>query len=152
MSPDTLLVVGATMFLMMAIAAFVLTQRGAWRAVLLLVALFGGLNIGAFVWSEILEGWSARRMILFWIAAIFPPLLGVGVGAIAGGLLNWRIANVRPTYPGAQVSDTSRKTSKRGSIKTDMGPALAQDKKSGAKPEKQTPQRSKPLPKPRIID
>ncbi len=96
MDAERLLIIGGTMALLMAIAGFVLTQRNAWRAILVLVALFGGLNIGTFIWSEILEGWSSFRLFLFWIAALLPPLLGLAIGAAVGYFVNWRIAKIRP--------------------------------------------------------
>ncbi|UZD91820.1 hypothetical protein [Cognatishimia activa] len=127
MTPDILLIIGGTLALMLAVAAFVLTQKNAWKAILLLVALFGGLNIGAFIWSELLgDQWSSFRLFLFWIAALLPPLIGIGIGTLVGALVNWRISKVRPTY-------------KRPSPKA---PA----------PEKKKTKRQKPPPKPRIID
>ncbi|MDC0736934.1 hypothetical protein N6L24_01455 [Cognatishimia sp. SS12] len=94
MNADNLLLIGGTMALLLAVAGFVLTQRNAWRVILLLVALLGGLNIGIFIWSEILEGWSSFRLFLFWIAAILPPLVGLAVGAGLGAFVNWRIARI----------------------------------------------------------
>ncbi|MFY0597405.1 MAG: hypothetical protein JXQ85_13320 [Cognatishimia sp.] len=129
MNPEILLIIGGTMALMMAVASFVLTQKNAWKAVLLLVVFFGALNIGAFIWAEILQGWSARRLVLFWLAALLPPLLGVGIGAIVGSLVNWRISHIRPTYPKAK-----------------------RRMKTAQKPVKDKTKRQKPLPKPRIID
>lgn len=130
MSPDILLIIGGTMALMMAVAAFVLTQRNAWKPILLLVVFFGGLNIGSFIWSEILTGWSARRLFLFWIAAILPPLLGIALGAMVGALVNWRIAAIRPSYT------SSSKPRAKPTLDT----------------PKQSPKKQKPTPKPRIID
>lgn len=127
MTPDSLLIIGGTMALMLAVASFVLTQRHAWKAVSLLVALFGGLNIGVFLWSELLaDQWSSFRLFLFWIAALLPPLVGIAIGSLVGALVNWRISHVRPTY------------------KTPRTEAL--------KPEKKKTKRQKPPPKPRIID
>lgn len=130
MNPENLLIIGGSMALMLAVAAFVLTQKNAWKAILLLVALFGGLNIGAFIWSELLtDQWSSFRLFLFWIAALLPPLVGIGIGALVGALVNWRISKVKPTY----------KTPKSQTAKA-------------PKPEKQKTKRQKPPPKPRIID
>lgn len=127
MTPDTLLIIGGTMALMLAVAAFVLTQKNAWKAISLLVALFGGLNIGVFIWSELLvDQWSSLQLFLFWIAALLPPLVGIAIGSFVGALVNWRVSKVRPTYK------TPRKPS--------------------PKPEIKAPKRSKTPPKPRIID
>lgn len=95
MNADGLLIIGGTLAMLLAIAAFVLTQRNAWRAILILVALFGGMNIGVFIWSEILDGWSSFRLFLFWIAALLPPLVGLAIGAGLGALVNWRISKIR---------------------------------------------------------
>lgn len=134
MTPDNLLIIGGTLALMLAIAAFVLTQRNAWKAILLLVALFGGLNIGVFIWSELLvDQWSSFRLFLFWIAALLPPLVGIGIGALVGALVNWRISKVRPTYK---------------TPKTKPKPSATK----ASKAEKQKSKRQKPPPKPRIID
>lgn len=127
MNPELLLLIGGTMALMLAVASFVLTQKNAWKAISLLVALFGGLNIGAFVWTELLEGWSSYRLFLFWIAALLPPLLGIAIGSAVGALVNWRISKIRPTH-GKPV------------------------KKAPVAAQKQKAKREKPLPKPRIID
>ncbi len=95
MNADGLLLIGGTLAMLLAIAAFVLTQRNAWRSILILVALFGGMNIGVFIWSEILDGWSSFRLFLFWIAALLPPLIGLAIGAGLGALVNWRISKIR---------------------------------------------------------
>lgn len=98
-NPDQLLLIGGTMALLLAVAGFVLTQRNAWKAILILVALFGGLNIGVFLWSELLvDRWMSFRLYLFWIAALLPPLLGLGIGAAIGALVNWRISKIKPTH------------------------------------------------------
>lgn len=127
MNPELLLLIGGTMALMLAVAAFVLTQRNAWKAISLLVALFGGLNIGAFVWTEFLDGWSSYRMFLFWIAALLPPLVGIAIGSAVWALVNWRISKIRPTHS-------------------------KPIKKAPEAAPKQKGKRQKPLPKPRIID
>lgn len=94
MNADTLFLIGGTLALLLAVASFVLTQRNAWKAIGLLVALFGGLNIGVFIWSEILEGWSSFRLFLFWMTALLPPLLGIALGALLGAFVNWRISQI----------------------------------------------------------
>ena len=96
---NTLLLIGGTMTVLMAIAGFVLTQRDAWRVILLLATLLGGMNIGVFIWSEILEGWQGFRLFLFWITAILPPLVGLGLGALVGYVVNWRISQIKPKGP-----------------------------------------------------
>ena len=78
---NTLLLIGGTMAVLMAIAGFVLTQKDAWRAILLLATLLGGMNIGIFIWSELLEGWQAFRVFLFWVTAFLPPFVGLAIGA-----------------------------------------------------------------------
>lgn len=131
MSPDKLLIIGGTLALMLAVASFVLTQKNAWKAILLLVALFGGMNIGIFIWSELLnDQWSSYRLFLFWIAALLPPLVGIGIGSLVGALVNWRISKVKPTY---------RAPSKKKSRSAN------QAAKPNSKPQKAPP-------KPRIID
>ncbi len=94
MNADMLFLIGGTLALLLAVASFVLTQRNAWKAVALLVALFGGMNIGVFIWSEILDGWSSFRLFLFWMTALLPPLLGIAIGALLGAVVNWRISNI----------------------------------------------------------
>lgn len=94
MNADMLFLIGGTLALLLAIASFVLTQRNAWKAIALLVALFGGMNIGVFIWSEILEGWSSFRVFLFWMTALLPPLLGIAIGALLGAIVNWRISTI----------------------------------------------------------
>ncbi len=127
MTPDKLLIIGGTMALMLACAAFVLTQKNAWKAILLLVALFGGLNIGTFIWAEVVYGGISYRLFLFWIAALLPPLVGIAIGSTVGALVNWRISKVRPTYK--------------------------KPKQTGSEPDAaQKVKRKKPLPKPRIIE
>lgn len=134
MTPDNLLIIGGTLALMLAVASFVLTQKNAWKAILLLLALFGGLNIGTFIWSELLtDQWSSFRLFLFWIAALLPPLVGIGIGALIGALVNWRISKVRPTYARAKAKPNPEKA-------------------KAEKAEKQKTKRQKPPAKPRIID
>ncbi len=94
MNADMLFLIGGTLALLLAVASFVLTQRNAWKAIALLVALFGGMNIGVFIWSEILDGWSSFRLFLFWMTALLPPLLGIAIGALLGAVVNWRISNI----------------------------------------------------------
>ncbi|WP_353534045.1 hypothetical protein [Cognatishimia sp. WU-CL00825] len=98
MNAEILLIIGGTLALLLAITSFVLTQRNAWRAIFLLVTLFGSMNVGVFIWSEILEGWSSFRLFLFWIAALLPPLIGLGIGALLGYLVNWRISKIDATH------------------------------------------------------
>lgn len=130
MTPDNLLLIGGTMALILAIASFVLTQKHAWKAILLLVALFGGLNIGVFIWSELLlDQWSSFRMFLFWIAALLPPLVGIAIGALVGALVNWRISKVRVTHKRPKASA-----------------------KAAPKAQQTNSKRQAPPPKPRIID
>jgi len=127
MNAENLLLIGGTMALMLAVASFVLTQRHNWKAISLLVALFSGFNIGAFIWSENLEGWSSYRMFLFWLVALLPPLVGIAIGTTVGTLVNWRISRVRPTHnkPATKAPEAA---------------------------PKQKVKREKTLPKPRIID
>ncbi len=98
MNAEILLIIGGTLALLLAITSFVLTQRNAWRAIFLLVTLYGSMNVGVFVWSEILDGWSSFQLFLFWIAALLPPLIGLGIGALLGYLVNWRISKIDATH------------------------------------------------------
>lgn len=83
------------MALLLAVTGFVLTQRGAWQAIFVLATLFGGMNIGVFIWSEILDGWNSFRLFLFWLTALLPPLGGLAFGALLGYVVNWRIGRIR---------------------------------------------------------
>lgn len=91
---ERLLLIGGSMMLLLAVAGFVLTQRNAWRVIMLLITLLGGLNIGFFIWSELLIGTRGLRIFLFWIAALLPPLVGLAFGAGLGYLVNWRISKI----------------------------------------------------------
>ena len=93
---DILLLIGGTLTVLMGITGFVLTQRDAWRIILMLATLLGGLNIGVFFWSEILEGWESFRLFLFWLSAILPPLIGLAIGACLGYAVNWRVERIKP--------------------------------------------------------
>lgn len=93
---EILLLIGGTLTILLGIAGFVLTQRDSWRIILLLATLLGGLNIGVLIWAEVLEGWESFRLFLFWLTACLPPLIGLGLGAGLGYLVNWRIARIKP--------------------------------------------------------
>ena len=93
---EILLLIGGTLLILLGITGFVLTQRDSWRIILLLSTLLGGLNIGVFIWAELLEGWDSFRLFLFWLTACLPPLVGLGLGALLGYAVNWRIERIKP--------------------------------------------------------
>lgn len=107
MDANTLLIVGGTLALLLAITSFVLTQRNAWRVILLLTMALAGANMVVFVWSEMTEGWSSFRLFLFWLTALLPPLIGLSIGAAVGAVVNWRIDQIRPTH-GKAAGDRSK--------------------------------------------
>lgn len=92
---NILLLIGGTLAVLLAIAGFVLTQRDAWRSILLLATLLGGMNIGVFVWTEVLEGWDSFRVFLFWLTAFLPPFVGLAIGTALGYAVNWRIDRIK---------------------------------------------------------
>lgn len=93
---NTLMLIGGTMAFLLGVAGFVLSQRDAWRTIVVLVTLLTGMNIGVLIWSELLYGWDSFRLFVFWLTAFLPPLIGLGFGTMLGYLVNLRISNIRP--------------------------------------------------------